>query len=60
MISASNYLDVYTTCQLRKLFLIKDKLYERKTKDIERGNGGSQQTDAPCKGTILHPPFLLH
>lgn len=53
MISAPNYLDVYTACRLSNIFLIKDKLYERKTEvalvqQWERGNGGSQQTDVPC------------
>lgn len=54
MISAPNYVDVYSTCRLSNIFLIKDKLYERKieaelVQQWERGNGRSQQTDVPCK-----------
>lgn len=54
MISAPNYVDVYTACRLSNIFVIKDKLYERKievtlVQQWERGNGGSQQTDVPCK-----------
>lgn len=54
MISAPNYVYVYITSQLSYIFLIKDKLSERKT-DIppqstwERGNDGSQQTRVPCE-----------
>ena len=49
MSSAPNYVDVYTTCQLSNIFLIKDKLYERKievtlVQQWERGNSGSQQS----------------
>lgn len=56
MISAPNYVDVYSSCRLSNIFLIKDKLYERKieaelVQQWERGNGGSQQTDVPCKAT---------
>lgn len=52
MISAPNYLDVYTARRLSNIFLIKDKLFERKTEVAlvqrwERGNGESQQTDVP-------------
>lgn len=61
MISAPNYLDVYTACRLSNIFLIKDKLYERKTEvalvqQWERGNGGSQQTDVPCTPPLLAAP----
>lgn len=61
MISAPNYVDVYTACRLSNIFLIKDKLYERKievalVQQWERGNGGSRQTDLPCKAP---PPLLL-
>lgn len=50
MISAPNYVDVYTAHPLSNIFLIKDKLYERKievalVQQWERGNGGSWQTD---------------
>lgn len=60
MISAPNYVDVYTACRLSNIFLIKDKLYEGKievalAQQWERGNGGSQQTDVSCKAP---PPFL--
>lgn len=54
MISALNYVDVYTTRRLSNIFLIKDKLHGRKIEAAleqqwERGNGWSQQTDVPCK-----------
>lgn len=61
MISAPNYVNVYTARRLSNIFLIKDKLHERKievalVQQWERGNGGSQWTDVPCKAT----PPLLH
>lgn len=63
MISASNYVDVYTACRLSNIFLIKDKLYERKiavalVQQWERGNGGSRQTDVPCKENPHSPTAL--
>lgn len=60
MNSALNYVDVYTSCQLSNISLIKDKLYDIKievalVQQWERGNGGSLQTDVPCNP----PPPLL-
>lgn len=60
MISAPNYLDVYTARRLSNIFLIRDKLFERKTEVAlvqrwERGNGESQQTDVP----FTSPPLPL-
>lgn len=60
MISAPYYVDVYTACLLSNIFLIKDKLYERKIEVLlvqqwERGNSRSQQTDVPCKAIPPSP-----
>lgn len=55
MISALNYVDVYTTSRLSNIFLIKDKRKNGRKIEValeqqwERGNGWSQQTDVPCK-----------